>query len=430
MKLIKTHQFENNSRILEIELNKKKVETPSYFPQIARIADARDFLNAIVILERGKEKPMNRIGGVIMEAHSTPKIMDKDLQLLRQVKLFKRQNGSSFSSFYDMLKEKSAVFLIDPNLDRFNLYKKDFKKVDDKFDRKLFTPEIRELLQNEGNLKDTRVLRNLEFVRRMLQFQKHYRADDLIAPYIAVDLQNFDETLETNKDLYERSLDARDKFFNEFDRPIATICIRKNMLKIANVKKEEMLDRLLGVYANLNADMYFFKISDFMTQSKDEEYDKILELFKKIKEKINKPIVFLNMNVFAYVLLREGLDGYSSRFGRSSSMDIPMKVTRTKEQIEETMSGYYYRPEKMRFVKKCDLKTLPCSCPFCIQYDGKNVSDIPDEEWKSLRLHHYLWVKNSEMEQLVMELKKNSLRAAIRDVFARSSEWTSFAHYS
>jgi hypothetical protein len=431
VKEIKPH--ESGSRIVVIESNGKIVNLPSYFPQITRQNDMVQLIEAMKKLEKMKKSKMPSIGGIVTEANTIPKVIKNNLSLVRQTRLVNlpRKNGEDFSSYYEFFKEYAILFLIDPNLDRIDMssnYSDSFLKLGNDF----LTTEIINHIKSGKSIGIDKLLQNIDAVRRILGFQSHYKADELIAPYISINAKSWQTNIESNTNLYTITLDVWKKFFPKYDKPIPVICLDKNVFNIASESNRmKMWESILDAYKELNVPVYIIKISDFDTSNKNEKYDIILEFFRFFKSRIQVPIILVNMNEFAYVLMREGMDAYSTRMSRRTNIDIPIAAQFTDEEREENKHGQYYIPRKMKLVKRIVINKipLPCNCPFCSLYPNILVKKIPDDEWRDLRIYHYLWIKNDELRMLIEDLKKNSLRAALQSMFADSDGWKNFVDF-
>lgn len=424
---------------MEIILNNKMIKEPFYLPQIARKNDVAKILDTIIHLEKaGRKKILPNIRGMLMEADSTHDIMDKHLKLTYQSQLFERIKGSQFLSFYNYLKDYEMHFFIDPNLDRLDLrpiYQRRFVSLGTEF----FTQKLLDLLKN-GDVPSSDKLDNMDFVRRVLEFQIKYKASVLIAPYTAVDIGSVDDDTRINLSMYSAAVDITYKLLKKRypSPPIPVISIKKNMLIAKDNKgKVAKWDSLLELLEDMQSSVtntfgqgltfpfIFLKISNFNTLSKDENYENILKFFRYMQS-FKKPILFLNMNEFAYMLFGEGLVGYSTRMSRGG-MDIP--AGRNLPEEARTVFGKYYVPRKMALVLKDKLHKLPCNCLFCAPYKKTLVKNMKNvEEWNSLRIYHYLWIKNEELKEIINEMKKSSLRAALQSMFA-DSNWKNFLDY-
>lgn len=425
--ITKETPYENGSRILRFKINKKEKETPGYFPLLDRVADPRNVMDAFMLMEKESKDKENfeHVPGFVMESDSVLSMLNSDLTLSRQSRLSQRNEGGKFNGFFEFIKEYGMAFLIDPNLDRINngAYRNGFLKTGDN----LLTKEIKDLLNNKEKISVS-LLKEPEMMRKSLFFQINFKATDLIAPYTQIELKDVEGTLKNSVEMYNSSNELIRKFWKSYFPAIPVMCIRKNILDARPDKdgKRKAWESIIEEFSKIESPFLILKITDFSTKSKDEKYDNLKGFFQEVKKKIKKPILFLNMNEFSYILFRDGLDFYSSAMGKGS---LKSMAGANLAEDQRDSDGLYYVPREMRNVKKRDLKKLPCHCPYCTPFSKIPVDEIETLDWRALRIKHYVWCKNIEIEHLQKELKGNSLRAALLSMFADSKEWKNFTNF-
>jgi len=428
-------EHEVKSRELNIGLKDSKggiksFKTPAYFPTIARYGDLRDIMDAKVRLEQmGVPDNLPYIKGVVIEAHSIPTVLTKQLQLTQQMRLWSRDKGDGFANFYDYLHEYGLVFVVDPNLDRIQIaqtYGKDFQRLNQEYaelGKEFFTKDILNRMTKHEPI-DARLFLNPDFITRVIKLQHRYMADVILPPYAEINLRTFTSDLATNLELFAATSQINKYIFKNEKPVIPVICLHNNVFKAkSGPTGRKEWDALIDAFVKLDADMIILKITNFNTSSKDESYREIFSFFKQLRAATTKPILFLNINEFAYVLLREGLDIYASRMSRSG-MDVPIKPLERPPR-----HGKYYVPRKMELKKFEDIKELPCDCPFCTVYPKGAHRGLSANDWNSIRIYHFVYTKDKELELLMAEMKKNSLRAALRDIYADSENWKNFTEF-
>jgi len=453
IEIMNLNEHEGASRELKIRLKGadgiyKTVKTPSFFPTVARKGDTRDLMDAKSQLETTRSVNMPHINGIVIEAHSIPKVLDKHLKLTRQTRLVSREPGDKFTHLYDYTSEYGLVLIIDPNLDRINTsqtYREGFQKLNQQYKmqregtgrelgKEFFTREILDKLITQTPV-DPVSFKNPDFITRTLRLQQKYKSDVFLPPYSAINIRTIEEDLNLNLELYHAADQINKFLFGGEKSLIPVICLHKNMFKVSHNKLHKTSvksrpknrigwDKLIDKFVGLDSDMIILKISNFNTQSRDENYKEVLRFFDRLKSKTTKPIIFFNMNEFAYALMKYGLDIYSARMSRSG-IDIPIQPVG-----ERSPYGKYYIPRKMVLVDFEDLEELPCSCPFCEPYGDGSHKDLNPSNWNSLRIRHFVHEKDGELEKLIVEMKKKSLRVALREIYADSENWKNFAEFT
>lgn len=428
----------SNGLIGSFKIDSKKISFPGYFPQLARKYDVSDLLHTISKLEAaGEEHPLQNTRGFFIEMQKCHKIGLEDHLLDRnQKKLFNRVKGGKFSSFYEFRKDYGIPLFIDPNLDRMETggYIDDFKKMSKlKLRAKeisLYPKDFAPFLKETGRHVSPEWLLNIEFITRVFEYQQQFEVDEFIAPYMAIDYRYFSETMKINRNLYRKSLDVAKTIFKRAAKPLPIICIKKNVV-LAKTRKEgnnPIWDEIVSFFKDTGAKLLILKLSDFKTNSTDENYSKICAFFKYIRQRTEVPIILLNINEFAYILFGEGLQLYSAMMSRTG-MESGGGQQLPDADRKENRFGKYYVPRAMELVKRSELKKLKCNCLMCEPFADGAFKKLEMNEWNKLKIGHFLITKNNEIEHLKIEIRKNGLRAALRDMFADSKKWKNFTHF-
>lgn len=432
VKDLKSHEQKSRETTVNLIDDGKLIKcfkNPTYFPTVDRVGDMRDIIDAKVKLEQMGDKNLPHINGLVIEAHRIPIILTDQLKLTKQMRLTKRSKGQDFKDFYEYINEYDLFFFIDPNLDRIDIsstYGKWFLRLHENFgpSKNFFTNEIIEKMINGQNV-DPKLFLNPDFITRVLRLQKKYKADIFLPPYSSINLRTFSKDLSINLELFS-SAEQINKFVFQNEKPlIPVMCLHTNIFKAKKNKsgKRSEWSKLIESFEKIESNIIILKITNFDILSPSENYKGILSFFRELKDSTNKIIIFLNMNEFAYILIREGLDIYSSRMSRSG-MDIPKRGIEPPPRY-----GKYYVPRKMILVNFDEIEELPCSCPFCDPYSNGKHKSLSESDWNSLRIYHFVYLKNEELGMLNREMKKKCMRVALRDIFADSEIWKNFTEF-
>lgn len=457
MRIVKDKKYMPKARVRNIQIGKKTFNTFSFFPTLKRTP--RLLIETFDTLKKhGFTEVLPNIGGFIVESQDIPNVLlkkrkssdvKKTQRTLRGKKIFvpdMKDKDMKDVDFYNFLSSYSKILFIDPDLDKvtYYAYKNKFKNnlngylpkdVLQSLDELKIEPKmhISEQEKQRNTVFDTIFENRVDLVQKFANLQIELDTDAFISPYIPISLQNIstdkrkdkddsvDKNTKIHKIMKEITFEKKDVF------PV--ICLRSDILreKIMKTKTQKEYPkswiRILDSYSKLNAPCYGLKIVDFHTDTdsiKKKNYEGLFEFFKYLRARIkDKPIFLLNMNEFAYILYSEGLDFFSHPIYKK----VPETTGRGGKKGEKPkIERDYYIPRKMTYDKIESLTELKCNCPFCSPFHDFDPKKLPIRLKDRIRYKHFLWCKNEEIKEILIETVKNSLDVALLDIF-KDSDW-------
>ena len=426
-------------------------------------------------------KDLFRIGGFVIESQNAPSCLDNHLLA------FDKANGnqtdlngkkitgiSEINNFYALLKSKKRFLLIDPNLDRlpYSAYRERFGS-----DIRGYLPvEIQKILRTQkteeiGGGKRERVQKALilsqekktrdpikrgesekpeinpsneqafeagiseiaaTLIIKMFELQTKYHASALISPYWPIDLGAFDETMALTMRMYRLSNDLSSKLYGG-ERPIPVLSLRKNILSdVSPTPRTDPIPpswkKICSEFCSISPSLLILKITDLNTfdPMSENQYDGLIKFCRFIRKQTKVPILLFGSNEFFYLLIYEGIDMASNHLYHPSYESGFSMTSEDRKNID--LARKYYIPREWGFKKVTELESLD-DCPFCEHFSGLVPDDISIGELDSLRFKHMIFNVNEDLEQLVAEMKKGSLRIALLDRCADTGWKKNFTKY-
>jgi len=422
-----------SARLGELSINGKTVETPTYFPTLTRVTDPEKVTGAVQVLDEQGEPLLPYTGGFIVESHLAPSLLD-DIDRHTQTDL----NGEpQYSNLYSVIDHLEKCLIIDPNTDRllYSKYRDNIADIKDHLPDEFLT--VADALDNdtETDLEmrheeaypylQERVSRP-NFVENLLNLQTRYDPDLFLQPYYPIGLDTYDQDLEENIDLYRVTSSLADRLY---DRPTAPVLPVKKSILGADAEQENgrrqppqaWLD-IIHTYRELDPDILFLKATNVETDPDKlhkTDSEGIFNFFRVFRRFTDMPTFFLGLDEFSYILMAQGLDGYSHPF-YTSPYRKPMRPGNNMENISHHRK--FLVPRKWGWEKFDQLDDLGCNCTFCEPYNGTDPSEIDFSDQDQLRMRHWLWLRDEELRELNEAIINDEVRPGLRSI-CKDSEW-------
>jgi len=422
-----------SARLGELSINGKSIDTPTYFPSLTRVTDPEEVTGAVRVLEEQGEPPLPYTGGFVVESHLAPPVLG-GIDRTTQTDL----NGEpQYTNLYSVIDRLGKCLIIDPNTDRL-LYSKYRDAIDDVADHlpdafltvtdalDSDTDSDREMRHKEAYpaLQDT--VSRPNFVENLLNLQAQYGPDLFLQPYYPIGLDTYERDLEENSELYRVTKGLADRLY---DRPVAPVLPVKKSILGADTKQENgrrqppqaWMD-IITAYRELDTDMVFLKTTNVETDPDKlhkTDSEGIFQFFRVFRRFTDIPTFFLGLDEFSYILMAQGLDGYSHPLYESPYRK-PVRAGNNTENIS------YHRkflvPRKWGWEKFDQLDDLGCNCTFCAPYNSADPSEIEFGDQDQLRMRHWLWLRDEELRELNEAIINDEVRPGLQSI-CKASEW-------
>ena len=387
MKILNIRNFENKSRVLKLEIDGIELNTPNWMPMIKRVRDVELFQSALNIT------PLDNIGGVVFEAEIAGRYYLNHLKEKKQIKSSLIRNAKTkFEKFRENMRKNNKIILIDPNTN-YLCRNAETKKGYLIYLEKYLSPKIKDILSKmikKGNKSSSReqnenlIEEMKSLIEPIIKFQRDFGVNIFIAPYHEIESKYITNIINKNENYYKTTNNLLNRVYNVKEKlAIPVICLTKNFLNLRsntyNIPEEWNV--VIKKYKEFNAPAYAFKIHYYRPYEFNARKSKqLLKFFRVFKEKIpNKPLIFIGMDEFAYILIYYGLDMFSLPMCKSI---YTIKQSSPKPLSTEERDGKYYNHEKLIKISKSEIgKFLTCSCPFCKSWRKVPLNDIKRKDW-------------------------------------------------
>jgi len=427
-----------NARMGELAINGKELPTPTYFPSLTRVSDAENVVEAVRVLDEQDEPLLPYTGGFVVESQLAPSVLD-DFDRSVQTDL----NGNrKFSNIYSIVDDLDRCLLIDPNTDRllyFN-YREDMREISDHLpDPFLDVADALDADDDEDGedgaemamehrdayprLKEEVSPPN--FVENMLGLQNEYGPDLFLVPYYPIELDTYEEDIEANLDLYRISQNLANTLY---DREVAPVLPVKRSILSADAEQENgrrqppqaWLD-IIHTYRELDTDILFLKATNVETDPDElhkTDSEGIFHFFRLFRQFTDMPTFFLGLDEFSYILMAQGLDGYSHPMYQNPFR----RPIRGGDSSDIPRHRKFLVPRKWGWERFDQLDSLGCNGPFCEPYNDTHPSDIELSDQDTLRKRHWLWLRDEELREINDAITKDEVRPGLQSI-CKDSEW-------
>lgn len=417
-----------NARVANLNLNGKQNQTPTYYPTLTRKTEPDRVLETFQELDEAGGELLPRIGGFVVESQDAPDVLN-DFQEPRQAVL----GGNNFSNFASLLEDLSRVLVIEPNIDRllYWAYRQDIDAIAEYLPPSI--EEVDRLLSLDDNHPEAigfqdaydLVRENMdieEFATRMVELQEDFEADVVLAPYIPLKADSVEEDLATNINLYKKAKDLSEK-------PVEPVIpLKKSVIGAdadntnGRIHSPQIWIDIIQEYRKLEPDILYLKATnaefDPDTLHKTDNQG-IYQFFSLLRRYTNRPTFFLGLDELAYILTQDGLDGYSRPLYKNP---YRMPITNGDGGNQATPHRKFLLPRDWSWVKFDQINNLGCNCHFCNQFQGIAPQEIELADQDSLRMSHWLWLRDEEMDEIHEAIAKDEVRPGLQSI-CEDSEW-------
>jgi len=417
-----------DARVGELTLNGKTNPTPTHFSTLTRPSEPDRILETFRELDEEDEPLLPHIGGFVVESHMAPAILDAENQHTQSV-----LGGNNFTSFDALLDDLGRFLLIDPNTDRllYWLYRQQLDEISEYLPTE-FT-DVVELLELDENDTDhlefeeayPRLREQMppeELVTGIIDLQEEYDADLIFSPYIPIGLESYEEDLNFNLELYWTAQQM-------IDKPVAPVIPLKTSVLGADAENdngrihgaEEWIE-IIQSYRELDPIMLFLKATNARTDPDTlhkTDSEGIYQFFDLLRRFTNLPAFFLGLDEFSYILMQDGLDGYSHPIYKNP---YRMPVSNGNGANNHSSSRKFIVPRRWGWEKFDQLNDLGCNCVFCQEYNHQDPAEIELSDQDALRTSHWLWLKDEELREINEAIEKDQVRPGLQSI-CHDSEW-------
>lgn len=417
-----------DARVADLTLNGKQNQTPTYYPTLTRKTDPERILETFRELNDAGEDLLPRIGGFVVESQDAPEVLG-DSQEHRQSVL----NGNNFTNFSSLLDDLGRVLVVEPNTDRllYWTYRQEIGAI-----AEYLPPSINEAARRLGLDDDNPdaidfqdaydlVRENLsveEFAARMIRLQEEFGADVVLAPYLPLEGESVEDDLETNIALYHQAKTLTEK-------PVEPVIpLKKSVIGAdadntnGRIHSPQIWIDIIQEYRKLEPDILYLKATnaefDPDTLHKTDNQG-IYQFFSLLRRYTNRPAFFLGLDELAYILTQDGLDGYSRPLYKNP---YRTPITNGNGGNNSTPHRKFLLPRDWSWEKFDQISNLGCNCYFCTQYQDVDPQDIELPDQDSLRMSHWLWLRDEEMDEIREAIEKDEVRPGLQSI-CKDSEW-------
>lgn len=453
-----TTRADPKARIAGISFNDKTVESPAYFPIIRRSQSANEIQEVLDIVNRlddGETRPLEHVGGFVFEAERVSRLLESELEEYSGSRQSTLAGRNSFSNFYSLIEYLEKALLIDPNLDRmfYSSSREDYLEASG-------VPEsVVDLLEDsiEGKLDGQpesfksirREVTPTNLCETSLRFQRKYRVDLFLSPYLPIDNWNIgaaedqdlwneaerdraDAPLPYNIQLYRASAELADLFYDSQVAPV--IPLRKSVLKRFTTDADgvggipQVWKDIIDTYRELNPPIIFIKATnaEFDPKKPDLEMNRaIVEFFCTLRKWVDDtPIFFLGIGELGYILMAEGLDAYADPI-HAQPYETSVAITDEEhrpdpDDIDPTREYLVYRTWTREKFNQLD--NFGCPGPFCLPFESRDPSTLGISDQDSLRTKHWFWLRDDELRMLKESIINNQVKISLKDI-CNDSDW-------
>lgn len=417
-----------DARIAELTLSGKTISTPTHFATLTRQSEPDRIANTFQRLNEEGEPLLPHTGGFVVESQNVSEILESDQDHTQAV-----LGGNNFTDFKTLVDDIDRILVVEPNTDRL-LYWNYRQKIDSLTDH--LPPEFQEAARRlDLDEEDSEHLKleeaypllrksvsQQEFVEGIVQLQIDNDADIVLPPYFPIGAEDYEDTLETNISLFNLAQEAT-------DMPVAPVIPLKTSVLGMDGENEngrihgaqEWID-IIQSYRELDPHLLFIKATnsriDPNTLDKTES-EGTYNFFSLLRRFTNIPAFFLGIDEFAYILMQDGLDGYSHPL-----YDTPYRapVTNGEDANNHSPHRKFIVPRGWGWEKFDQLDSLGCNCPFCEEFSDVDPADIELSDQDDLRNSHWLWLKDEELEEISEAIQNDELRPGLKSI-CNDSEW-------
>lgn len=417
-----------------LTINGKSNRAPTHLVNLTRKTDPDRVVDTIAELNEAGEELLPHISGFLIESQLTPTVLD-EVESTSQTDL---QGDTKFSNIFSVIDKLDRWLIVDPNTDRifYSVYREKLEDLQGRVPEQFFDikdaldrdeddeEDPGEVLEHEDvySILEQRVSSE-EMAESFIGIELDYGSDLIVPPYYPIDLETYENDLRLNFELYEQAqqVDASGTL------PTSIVIALKNSVIGAESQRnngrrqppQAWID-IIQQYRKAAPDIIFLKATNFSMDPDTlhkREYEGILEFFKLLRRFTNTPVVFLGLDEFAYILMAEGLDGYSHPLYKS-----PYRMPVRSQNNNHSMHRRFLVPRKWGWTKFDQLASLGCNCMFCEEFNDIHPSqiDIPDQD--QLRNQHWLLLRDEELQELHEAIRKDEMRPGLQSICG-DSEW-------
>jgi hypothetical protein len=421
-----------SARLGSLSISGKDIDTPTYFPTMTRVSDPEQVTGAVEVLDGQGGPPLPNTGGFIVESHLAPTVLD-GMDRSTQANL----NGElQYTNFYSVIDLLDKCLIIDPNTDRllYSKYRNNIGDIADHLpDEFLAVADALEADDDEeGSLRHEEAYPRLRetvsrpnLVENMLGLQAEYGPDLFLPPYYPIGLDSYEKDLEENVEMFRVANSLADRLY---DRPVAAVLpVKKSILGVdadqANGQRQPpqvWLD-IIHTYRELDTDLLFLKATNVDTDPDElhkTDSEGMFNFFRVFRRFTDMPTFFLGLDEFAYILMAQGLDGYSHPLYNSPYR----KPMRPGNNNNASHHRRFIVPRKWGWEKFDQMDSLGCNGPFCEPYNDTDPSDIEFSDQDQLRRRHWLWLRDEELDQMYEAIVNDEVRPGLQSI-CQDSEW-------
>lgn len=416
------------ARTGELTIKDKSNRTPMYLANLIRKSDRKNLVRTINQLNRKNEALLPNVGGVLVESQLAPEVLG-GLEDVTQIDLTGEEKD--FTNLRSVLDKLGRYLIIDPNTDRlfYSNYRENMTAIRQHLPNEVLSI-CQDLNDDENEDVDHRVAYNRfrenvvsgELVQQMLNLQNKFGADIHLSPYYAIGHETLADDLDQNINLI--------KIANELSDEAGTVCViavRKSVLSLEYTRENGQLHppeewiEIINKYRELNPDLIFLKATNVETDP--DKLDKtdsegIFDFFELLKRFMNVPTIFIGLDEFAYILMAQGLDGFTHPLYKN-----PYRQPKRGNTNNGANHRKFLIPRKWEWEKFDKLESLGCNGPFCNEFNGTTHPsdiDLPDQD--ELRKSHWFWLRDEQLSQISEAIAKDEIRPGLVDMCS-DSEW-------
>lgn len=426
-----------NARIGKLTVDGIELETPVYLPTLMRKSDPEKVVEAANYLKK-QGNNLDNIGGFITEVHNVDILGDKNSSTQKDL-----DGNDTIDSLHDL----DNLLIIDPNTDRmfYSYYRDEFLDIKEdlpdgavnillemekeKEDREINRPR-KAYKQLKQNIQDSRSTFSLSF----LKLQNQNDCNLFLPPYVPIHRKsmrsgnNERSDLEENITLFKISRQLSERLY---DKPLVPVLpVKTDIIKAyddtdgSNNEPPREWKEIFEQYKELDPDFLFLKVTNLDLEPgklEKRNLEGVFYFFKLLREKLDIPVFFLGMDEFAYILMSQGLDGYTHPI-----YDQPYRTSPAIDEDDRPDDINYNRkflvPRKWKLEKFDQLDNLGCRCPFCLPYEDEDPADIGLGDQDDLRRKHWIWLRDEELDELKEAIRKDQVRPGLESI-CNDSEW-------
>lgn len=419
-----------------LTLNGKPNRSPTHLVNLIRKTDPQRVVDTIRALDDTNHDLLPHIGGFVVESQLVPTVLG-GLDRSSQAAL---DGDTKFTNIHSVMEKLDRWEIIDPNLDRIFYF--DYRKHIPDIQPQIpgaFSQIYQALNRDEEELGESiehseahEKLRDRtslsEIVDSFVSLQLEQNPDVILAPYYPIHLDSLEQDVERNAKLYvltERKLSTT-------DLPVAAVIPLNNTVISADSEinqgqrhqPQEWID-IIQKYRGLDADVLFIKASNFQIDPDrldKQGYAGLYHFFRLLRRFTDTPTLFLGLDEFAYILMAEGLDGYSHPLYKSPYRMPRQTDSKKKKQNSGTNHRRFIVPRNWSWKRFDQLDSLECNCVFCKEFDDVSPRDIPLSDQDELRNRHWLKLRDQELQEIHEAIREENIRAGLISLCA-DSEW-------